>query len=94
VKRRTAVLSALIAAAGALLAAGTVRAQVGPTLGSVNTLPPAAQGNYSASVPDKLVPGTLQLTLQDAIARGLKQNLGALLASEDVRAAHARAGRR
>jgi len=88
VKRRTAVLSALIAAAGALLAAGTVRAQAGPTVGSLNTLPPAAQGNYSASVPDKLVPGTLQLTLQDAIARGLKQNLGALLASEDVRAAH------
>ena len=87
-RRRTAVLSALIAAAGALLAVGTVRAQAGPTLGSVNTLPPAAQGNYSASVPDKLVPGTLQLTLQDAIARGLKQNLGALLASEDVRAAH------
>jgi outer membrane protein TolC len=88
VRHRTAVLRAVIAAAGALLAAGTVRAQAGPTVGSLNTLPPAAQGTYSASVPDKLVPGTLQLTLRDAIARGLKQNLGALLASEDVRAAH------
>jgi len=59
----------------------------GPSSGGVNTLPPAAQGAYAGSVPDKLVPGVLQLSLQDAIARGLKQNLGALLASEDVRAA-------
>ncbi|MGH9683859.1 MAG: TolC family protein [Candidatus Acidiferrales bacterium] len=46
-----------------------------------------AQGSYSGSVPSKLIPGVLQLSLQDAIERGLKQNLGALLSSEDVRSA-------
>ena len=53
----------------------------------VNTLPPAAQGAYASSVPVSPVSGVLQLSLQDAIARGLKQNLGALLASEDIRSA-------
>ena len=31
------------------------------------------------------MPGVVQLSLQDAIARGLKQNLGVLLAGQDVR---------
>ena len=53
----------------------------------VNTLPPAAQGAYASSVPVSPVSGVLPLSLQDAIARGLKQNLGALLASEDIRSA-------
>jgi outer membrane protein TolC len=34
-----------------------------------------------------LVPGVLPISLQDAIDRGLKQNLGALLSSADVRSA-------
>lgn len=41
-------------------------------------------GNFSGSVPSQLVPGVLQLSLQDAIDRGLKQNLGLLLSSSDV----------
>jgi outer membrane protein TolC len=52
--------------------------------------PPGAvlsQNVYSGSVPSKLEPGVVQLTLKDALARGLKQNLGVLLSSEDVRAA-------
>lgn len=85
--RRSAVSSLVLAAAVMLLAADFARAQAGASSGVVNTLPPAAQGVYSASVPDELVPGVLQLSLQDAIARGLKQNLGALLSNEDVRAA-------
>jgi len=88
VRRRLSIFKSVVATAGLLLAAATTEAQAGPALGSVNTLPQAAQGNYAASVPDQLVPGVLPLTLQDAIARGLKQNLGALLSSEDVRAAH------
>ncbi|HKV62579.1 MAG TPA: TolC family protein [Candidatus Acidoferrum sp.] len=50
---------------------------------------PGTQGvsPFSGSVPAKLVPGVLQLSLQDAIARGLKQNLGLLLSSADVRSA-------
>lgn len=46
--------------------------------------PSGTQGSYSGSVPGKPVAGVLPLSLQDAIDRGLKQNLGALLASSDV----------
>ena len=42
---------------------------------------------FAGSVPTKLVPGVLPLSLQDAIDRGLKQNLGLLLSSADVRSA-------
>jgi outer membrane protein TolC len=50
---------------------------------------PGTQGvsSFAGSVPAKLVPGVLPLSLQDAINRGLKQNLGALLSSADIRAA-------
>jgi outer membrane protein TolC len=47
----------------------------------------AAQNSFSGSVPGKLVPGVLPLSLSDAIQRGLKQNLGVLLSSQDIRAA-------
>ena len=46
-----------------------------------------SQNNFSGSVPGKLEPGVLQLSLQDALARGLKQNLGLLVSGENVRAA-------
>ena len=42
---------------------------------------------FAASVPAKLVPGILPLSLLDAIDRGLKQNLGLLLSNADIRAA-------
>ena len=45
---------------------------------------PQAQSSFSGSVPSKLVPGVLPITLEDAINRGLKQNLGLLLSSQDV----------
>jgi outer membrane protein TolC len=48
----------------------------------------AAQGSFMGSVPGKLEPGVLQLSLEDAISRGLKQNLGLLLAGQDVRSTH------
>jgi outer membrane protein TolC len=38
-------------------------------------------------VPAKPVPGVLPISLRDAIDRGLKQNLGVLLSSADIRAA-------
>lgn len=50
-------------------------------------VPTAAQGDYSGSVPSKLEPGVLQLSLQDAMDRGLRQNLGLLLSGQDVRTA-------
>jgi outer membrane protein TolC len=49
--------------------------------------PSPSQSNYSGSVPSKPVPGVLPLSLQDAIDRGLKQNLGELLASADIESA-------
>ena len=42
---------------------------------------------FAGSVPAKLVPGVMPLSLQDAIDRGLKQNLGLLLSHADIRSA-------
>jgi outer membrane protein TolC len=39
---------------------------------------------FAGSVPAKLVPGVLPLSLADAINRGLKQNLGLLLSHADI----------
>jgi outer membrane protein TolC len=49
---------------------------------------PQTQSNFSGSLPGKFIPGVLPITLDGAIERGLKQNLGALLSSQDVQAAH------
>ena len=50
---------------------------------------PGTQGvsPFSGSVPSKLVPGVLPLSLQEAIDRGLKQNLGLLISNTDIGAA-------
>ena len=47
---------------------------------------PGTQGvsPFAGSVPSKLVPGVLPLSLQDAIDRGLKQNLGLLISNTDI----------
>src|SRR5580698_6677531 len=53
-----------------------------------NSTPSAPQqggNNFQGSVPGQLVPGVLPLSLQDAIDRGLKTNLGLLLSSQDVK---------
>src|ERR1035438_4527181 len=42
---------------------------------------------FVGSVPAKVVPGVITLSLQDAINRGLKQNLGLLLSHADIRSA-------
>ncbi len=42
---------------------------------------------FAGSVSAKAVPGVLPISLQDAINRGLKQNLGALLSNADIRSA-------
>jgi outer membrane protein TolC len=42
---------------------------------------------FAGSTPTKLVPGTLPLSLQEAIGRGLKQNLGLLLSDANIRSA-------
>jgi outer membrane protein TolC len=47
---------------------------------------PGTQGvsPFAGSVPTKLVPGVIPLSLRDAIDRGLRQNLGLLLSSADI----------
>lgn len=49
--------------------------------------PSSQTSPYNGSVPSQPVPGVLNLSLQDAIERGLRYNLGALLASSDIQAA-------
>ncbi len=52
-----------------------------------SSAPASGQSSFSGSVPSKPVPGVLPLSLPEAIDRGLKQNLGLLLANEDIRSA-------
>ena len=78
--------------AGVLLfGASTSLAQSSTTPGSSSPgqAIPGTQGvsPFSGSVPAKLVPGVMPLSLQDAIDRGLKQNLGVLLSNTDIRSA-------
>jgi outer membrane protein TolC len=78
--------------AGILLyAAATCCAQSGTT-SNPSTPGQAIPGtggvsSFAGSVPEKLVPGTMPLSLQSAINRGLKQNLGLLLSNADIRSA-------
>ncbi len=45
---------------------------------------PQTQSSFQGSVPGKLEPGVIQISLQDAIDRGLKTNLGLLLSDQDI----------
>jgi outer membrane protein TolC len=49
--------------------------------------PAASTSPYQGSVPGKLEPGIVPISLQDAINRGLKTNLGLLLSGQDVQSA-------
>lgn len=87
VKRARGLLIILTAIA---LPAVTANAQSGSSSSgpaSPSEAASAAQNSYSGSVPGKLEPGVLNISLHDAIDRGLRQNLGALLANADIRAA-------
>jgi outer membrane protein TolC len=55
-----------------------------PATSSGASAPTPQGGDFSGSVPGQSVPGVLPLSLQEAIDRGLKQNLGLLLSSSDV----------
>jgi|SRR5450432_1942241 len=63
-------------------------AQTGSAVGASGARQPQwSPGSFQGSVASEPVPGVLRLSLQDAIDRGLRQNLGTLLSSEDVRSA-------
>ena len=74
--------------AGVLLASAEVSAQSGGTSSPGQPIP-GTQGvsPFAGSTPSAAVPGVLPLSLKNAIERGLKQNLGALLSNSDIRAA-------
>jgi outer membrane protein TolC len=75
---RSSAISFIVLLALLPLAAPSAKAQAGPDIAN------PTQGFFSGSVPSKPVPGVLPLTLRDAMDRGLKQNLGLLLANQDV----------
>jgi outer membrane protein TolC len=75
-----------------LFGSAASRAQAQTTTPSLSTPGQAIPGTggvspFAGSVPAKPVPGVLPLSLRDAIDRGLKQNLGALLSNADIRSA-------
>jgi outer membrane protein TolC len=74
--------------AGALLSGAATSAQ-SETTSTPGQGIPGTQGAspFASSTPGTAVPGVLPLSLQGAIDRGLKQNLGALLSNADIRAA-------
>ena len=74
--------------AGGLLSGALAFAQ-SQTPSSPGQAIPGTQGvsPFAGSTPTAVVPGVLPLSLQNAIERGLKQNLGALLSSSDIKAA-------
>jgi outer membrane protein TolC len=80
-----------LAAIPALAQAGPGAASAAPSQPAISPtaaqIAPPPQGSFSGSVPVKPVPGVLKISLQDAIDRGLKQNLGILLSGYDTRAA-------
>ncbi|MGA8221080.1 MAG: TolC family protein [Candidatus Acidiferrales bacterium] len=97
-RRRTAILFVTLAMAlplsgiparAQLTTPANATAIYGPSANTSGSSSPGVQplNPYSGSVPAKLVPGTLQISLREAIDHGLKQNLGLLLSNEDIRSA-------
>ena len=76
-----------------ILIAGAIVSYAQTYSGSVSSTPaqnlPAgnASNSFSGSVPTKLVPGRMPLSLENAIDLGLKHNLGLLLSQAETRAA-------
>jgi outer membrane protein TolC len=78
--------------AGVLLCGATTslaQSETTPGSGTPGQAIPGTLGvsPFAGSVPAKLVPGVMPLSLRDAIDRGLKQNLGLLLSNTDIRSA-------
>jgi outer membrane protein TolC len=79
----------LMVAAGALLCAATISLAQSEAPSTPGEPIPGTQGTapFSGSVPAKLVPGVMPLSLEEAINRGLRQNLGALLLTANIKGA-------
>ncbi len=80
-----------------LLFAGVLMGGAVRSLAQSDSSPPSTPGQaipetggpspFASSVPTQALPGVLPLSLQDAIDRGLRQNLGLLLSRADLRSA-------
>lgn len=92
--KRSGVRLRFLGAAALLCGARLSAAQVASIPASstpVQTIPESYGANpFAGSVPTNAVVGVLPLSLQQAIDRGLKQNLGLLLSSADIRSARGR----
>lgn len=76
--------SAIFAVLFILFALGAAPAPAQTTSPEPTPSEAANPSPYQGSVPSAPVNGVLPLSLEDAINRGLKQNLGALLSNEDI----------
>lgn len=84
--RRRKLFGSLLVVAVAMLAAGArAQANAGGSSGGMGAS--GGENSFSGSVPTQPMQGVLQLSLQEAIDRGLKQNLGLLLSNSDVNSA-------
>ena len=84
---RVFLLAGVLVCGGATSLAQTETTTPGPSAPGQAIPGTTGVSPFAASVPAKLVPGVLSLSFQDAIDRGLKQNLGLLLSHADVRSA-------
>jgi len=57
---------------------------VSPTGAASGQTFPGGQSPFAGSMPSEPIPGVVPISLQDAIDRGLKQNLGVLLSKADI----------
>lgn len=79
---------ALLMAGALFCGAATSFAQTGTTSTPGQAIPGTLGASpFSSSVPTRPIPSVIRISLQDAINRGLKQNLGLLLSNTDIRSA-------
>jgi outer membrane protein TolC len=83
----TALSASAQTVAGPVTSASSSTTQSPSSTSSSPSAPAQGTSPYQGSVPGKLEPGVVPISLQDAINRGLKTNLGLLLSSQDVQSA-------
>ena len=86
-RRRVFLLSGVLICGAAISLAQTETTSSGSSNPGQAIPGTSGVNSFAGSVPAKLVPGVIPLSLQDAINRGLKQNLGLLLSHADIRSA-------
>jgi len=83
-ERRRVFLLPVVLVCAAAISLGQTETTPGPSTPGQAIPGTTGVSSFAGSVPAKLVPGTMPLSLQDAINLGLKQNLGLLLSHADI----------